>query len=141
MQYRISEFAEIKAYCDVFNFHGHKGFKEPVNPFLWWNFEHPGILNDSVHAYYSDGLIVVLELKNERDVSNMLVFSLCPSRNTLRKILDVVKNYGIINFNAEFGDKYRHITRKIDGFRFLVDGKNYYQADGGEAWVKLYGQQ
>ena len=138
----IVDFAELKAYVDVFNERGHPGFGEPLNPFHWWNFKWKGTLADDVHAYFDDGLIIVLELENPASsiVKNMLAFALCPQKNIMRKLLDIVKNYGTIIYNSEFGDRYRNITKKLNGACWLSDGRHFYAANGGEAWFRLYGQ-
>ena len=133
MQYRIVDFTELKAYVDIFNDRGHPGVKEAVNPFQWWNWKWPGKIADSFHAYFDDGLVVVLDVEG-RNVTNMLVFALCPQKNILRRILDTIKFYDIIIFNAEFGDKYKNITRRYDGSSCFSNGRHYYFANGRRAW-------
>ena len=137
---RINEFVELKAYVDIFNKWGHSGFKEPINPFFWWNHEKPGTVDDMVHAYIHDGLLVVMELEAEKRVKNMLVFALCPQQNTLKKILDICRKYDTVVYNSEFRDRYRNINKKLDGNSWQSNGRHYYSAAGRDAWVKLYGQ-
>jgi hypothetical protein len=134
---------QLKAYADIHNERGHRGFKEPVNPFFWWNYKRPGTVDDTVRAYIDDGLVAVLELESldGRDVNNMLVFALCPQRNILRRILDICKDYDTVVFNSEFGDRYKNITKRLDGVCWLSNGRYYYSADGGGSWVKLYGSR
>ena len=138
--HRVTDFTEIKAYVDVFNEHGHKGFSKPIDPFMWWNFKWKGKVDDTVHAYYDDGLVVVLELEGTSTVKNLLVFALCPQKNILPRILDILKNYGTIIYNSEFRDRYRSITRRLDGAEWQSDGRFFYSADGESAWA-LYNRQ
>ena len=140
MYHRINNFNEIKAYVDVFNEHGHPGFKMPINPFFWWNEKSPGKVNESVHIFYDNGLIVILEMVDEINVGNMLVFSLNPQKNIIKRILDITKYYGNIIYNSEFRDKYRNITKKLDGASWLSNGKVYYSANGEKSWERLYNQ-
>jgi len=133
---RITDFTEIKAYVDILNEQGHLGFKEPVNPFFWWNHKEAGKVSDNVHAYYYDGLVVVLELDNPDVVGNMLVFALCPQKNILKKILDICKNYDTIIFNSEFNNRYENIVRRIDGSSYFSKGRYYYTANGRETWKR-----
>ena len=137
--HRITEFVEIKAYVDVFNDMGHPGFKEPVSPFLWWSNKEPGKVADNVHIYLYDGLVAVLELDSPKNVKNLLLFALCKQKNILKKVLAICKNYDIINYNSDFRDKYRSITRRFDGSSHFERGKYYYTANGVNAW-KLSGR-
>jgi hypothetical protein len=136
---RIVDFAELKAYVDIFNERGHKGFKEPINPFFWWNHKWAGRIDDSVRAYIDDGLVIVLELenKNSMNVNNMLVFALCSQKNILKRIIDICKEYDNVIYNCEYRDRYKYITKKLgaspDGAS--SNGKFYYSANGG-----LHGQ-
>ena len=141
MKKRITDFTEIKAYTDIFNERGHPGFKEPVNPFLWWNHTLPGKVDDAVHAFIDDGLVVVLELENASTVKNMLVFSLCRQKRVLKMILDIVRDYDTVIYNSEFRDRYRNITKKLDGAFWLSNERHCYSADGGKAWSRLFGRQ
>jgi hypothetical protein len=131
---RITDFSEIKAYVDIFNERGHPGVKEPVNPFLWWNHKWSGKIDDYVHAFFDDGLVVVLELENKTDVANMLLFALCPQKNILRKVLDITKNYDKVMYNSDCRDRYRSITRRLDGLQSFQGGKFCYTANGRNAW-------
>ena len=134
MLHRINDFTELKAYVDIFNERGYPGFREPINPFFWWNHECLGKVDDFVHAYCNDGLIVVMELGSTNEVNNMLVFTLCPQKNILRKILDITKNYDTVIYNSEFRDRYRNITRRFDGSSWVSNGRVYYSANGRKAW-------
>jgi len=138
---RISDFAELKAYVDIFNERGHKGFKKPINPFFWWNHKWAGKVDDSVRAYIDDGLVIVLELESQNsiNVNNLLVFALCPQKNILKKIVDTCKDYDNIMFNCEYRDRYKYITKKLDGVSYFQDGRNKYSANGGRACSSLYG--
>jgi len=134
---RIIDFTELKAYCDIFNENGHKGFKEAINPFFWWNHEIPGKIDDAVHAFIDSGLVIVLELEKmgSKDVKNLLIFALCPQKNILRKIVDICKNYDIINYHTEFNrNRYKNISRRFDGSSQFQGGKYYYSAKGRNAW-------
>ena len=141
MLHRITEFAELKAYVDIFNERGHPGFSKPINPFFWWNHIWLGTVDDFVHAYVDDGLVVVLELEDHTTVKNMLIFALCRQKNILKKILDIVRNYDTVVYNSEYRDRYRNITKKLDGAGWSSCGRHYYTANGGKAWFRLYGQQ
>jgi hypothetical protein len=135
---RITDFTELKAYADIHNERGHKGFKEPINPFLWWNHGEPGKVDDTVHAYFENGLVVVLELecRDGKEVNNMMVFALCPQKNILDRVLDICQKYGTVVFNSEFGDRYREIVKRLDGASWQSNKRIYYSAHGGTAWVK-----
>lgn len=137
MKRRIIDFVELKAYIDIFNERGHPGVKETVDPFLWWNFKWRGKVDDMVHAYIDDGLVVVLELENKIDVKNLFVFALCPHKDTLKRILDITRNYGNVIYNSCFRDRYRKITEKLDGACSFSDGRFYYAANGETAWARL----
>jgi hypothetical protein len=144
MKRRIIDFTELKAFVDIFNERDHPGFREPLNPFQWWNFKHKGWVSDTVHAYIDSGLVVLLEIDDEdyylrKRVSNMLVFALCKQPGILKKILDICKDYAIVNYNSEFRDRYRNITAKLDGASWESNGRYFYVAHGGESWEKLYG--
>ena len=139
MRRRIIEFNEIKAYCDIFNERGHKGFRELVNPFFWWNHEKPGFVADSVRAYVDEGLVVVLDVDGFT-VNNLLVFALCPQKKILKKLLDILKYYDTVIYNCDFRDRYRNITKKLGGSRHdgaFSNGRFYYSAKGEEAWSRL----
>jgi hypothetical protein len=121
----------LKAYIDVFNEHGHRGFSEPVNPFQFYD-------RDDIRFFIEDGLVVVLEVSG-RDVLNLMVFALKRHRDTLRKILDILKKYDTVILNSESRDRYGSIINRLDGSRFRKNGRWYYTANGGHAWAKLYG--
>ena len=91
MRHRIQDFTELKAYVDIFNERGHPGFSEPINPFFWWNFKWLGKVDDNVHAFMDDGLVVILETNGQETVNNMVVFSLCHQKNILGEYLTFVK--------------------------------------------------
>ena len=135
--HRITDFTEIKAYVDVFNEHGHKGFREPINPFFWWNYKWLGKVDDKVNAFYDDGLVVILELEEKTTVKNLLVFALCPQKNILKRILTITKDYDSVTYNSEYHDRYRNITRRIDGSSSFTNGRFYYAANGKNAWDRL----
>ena len=139
--YRIEEFTELKAYVDILNERGHSGLKEAINPFFWWNYKWPGKIDENVHAFMDEGLVVVLETDGKNSVKNMLVFALCPQKSVLKKILTITKNYDTVVYNSEFRDRYRNITMRLDGATWLSNGRHYYAANGGIAWSQLYGSQ
>jgi hypothetical protein len=132
--HRIVDFTELKAYVDIFNERGHRGFRESINPFIWWNHKWLGKIDDGIHAFMDEGLVVILELSDGLDVGNMLVFALCPQKNILQKILDICKDYGNVIYNSEFGNKYQAITKKFDGLHYVSNGRHYYNARGEKAW-------
>jgi hypothetical protein len=74
-------------------------------------------------------------------VLNLMVFALKRHRDTLRKILDILKGYDTIILNSETRDRYGFIINRLDGSRFRKDGRWYYTANGRHAWLKLYGRQ
>ena len=142
MKKQIIDFTELKAYCDIFNERGHKGYKDPINPFFWWNHKWSGRVDDAVHAYIDDGLVIIFELenKNSLNVDNMQIFALCPQANILKKIVDIARGYDKIVFNSDKLDRYKSIVKRIDGTGW-TDGRYYYAAHGGHAWLRLYGRQ
>lgn len=144
MKRQIIDFTELKAYCDIFNEAGHKGFKEPINPFIWWNHKWAGKIDNAVHVYTDEGLIVILELESQNsfDVKNMQIFTLCPQVNILKKVLDITKSYGIVKYNSDKRNRYKNITLKLGGSLdgISTNGKSLYFAKGENSWVRLYGQ-
>ena len=134
MRCRITEFAELKAYVDIFNERGHPGFREPIDPFFWWNHGEPGKVDNSVKAFIEDGLVVILETEADT-VKNLLVFSLSQKKKeTLNIILDITKNYGTVIYNSEYHDRYRYISRRFDGSSWFSNNRHYYGANGRKAW-------
>jgi hypothetical protein len=53
------------------------------------------------------------------------------------KILDIVKKYDIVKFNAEKGDKYDKIVQRFCGSRWVENGRHCYCASGVKAWETL----
>jgi hypothetical protein len=128
--HRIYEFVELKVYIDIFNERGHKGFKEPINPFLYCNHKCVGMVNSNVHAYMWDGFVIILEMLDLFNVQNMLIFALEPQKNILSKVVDICRDYGTINYNSDFRNRYYYITKKFDGLQWSKSGKYYYSANG-----------
>jgi uncharacterized protein (UPF0262 family) len=128
--HRILDFTELKAYIDIFNEKGHKGFDNPINPFQYWNYKKLGKVDDNIHTFIDDGLIIILELSERVNIANILIFALSPQKRILQKLIDICRNYSKIIFNSERGNKYDAIARKFDGLHYIQNGKHYYTLAG-----------